>query len=120
MPITLAVVRCPSSTRHSQRLCKSPGRLRRSSTQICGFQHSLAMLAGLITPPIIFANELGFDAGIQNQMVAVSLIASGILSCVQMTRFAVRFLQAQIKADGLIRLSGRFLSQTESIGWGLA
>ncbi|KAK4700913.1 hypothetical protein P7C70_g5330, partial [Phenoliferia sp. Uapishka_3] len=62
-----------------------------SSEKICGFQHALAMLAGLIAPPIIMAGNLGFDAKQQNQMVAVSLIAAGILSCVQMSRFPIPF-----------------------------
>lgn len=60
-------------------------------TLICGLQHALAMLAGLITPPIIFAGQLGFSPAQQTQMVAVSLIASGFLSMVQMTRFPIPF-----------------------------
>ncbi|GAA5903348.1 hypothetical protein JCM6882_008144 [Rhodosporidiobolus microsporus] len=58
---------------------------------ICGAQHALSMLAGLITPPIIFASQLGFNAERQNQMVAVSLISSGILSILQMSRFPIPF-----------------------------
>lgn len=40
-------------------------------------------------PPIILSSQLGFSPETQNQMTAVSLIASGILSCVQMTRFRI-------------------------------
>merc|ERR1711939_489976 len=56
---------------------------------VCGLQHCLAMLAGLITPPLIMPTQLGFDSQTQNQMVAVSLIVSGLLSAVQITRFRI-------------------------------
>merc|ERR1711939_99798 len=56
---------------------------------VCGLQHCLAMLAGLITPPLIMSTQLGFDSQTQNQMVAVSLIVSGLLSAVQITRFRI-------------------------------
>jgi hypothetical protein len=42
-----------------------------------GFQHSLAMLAGLITPPIIFASALGLDASTSAYMISASLIGCG-------------------------------------------
>ena len=45
-----------------------------------GFQHSLAMLAGLITPPIIFANSLNLDSEMSAYMISASLIASGALN----------------------------------------
>ncbi|KAF8736112.1 Purine permease, partial [Rhizoctonia solani] len=34
----------------------------------CGFQHALAMLAGLITPPIIFSSALNLDGSTQAYM----------------------------------------------------
>ncbi|CAE7146459.1 unnamed protein product [Rhizoctonia solani] len=52
----------------------------------CGFQHSLAMLAGLITPPIIFSSALNLDGSTQAYMISASLIGCGILSLVQMSR----------------------------------
>ena len=45
----------------------------------CGLQHALAMLAGLITPPIIFANSLNLDSETQAYMVSASLISCGAL-----------------------------------------
>lgn len=42
-----------------------------------GFQHALAMLAGLITPPIIFASALNLDAALSAYMVSASLIGCG-------------------------------------------
>ena len=73
-----------------------------------GLQHSLAMLAGLITPPIIFASALNLDAALSSYMISASLIGcgeytvchdhtsknidsngSGILSLVQMSRITL-------------------------------
>ena len=43
----------------------------------CGLQHALAMLAGLITPPIIFASALNLDAETSAYMISSSLIGCG-------------------------------------------
>lgn len=43
----------------------------------CGLQHALAMLAGLITPPIIFASALNLDAKTSAYMISASLIGCG-------------------------------------------
>ena len=43
----------------------------------CGLQHALAMLAGLITPPIIFASSLSLDAETSAYMISASLIGCG-------------------------------------------
>lgn len=42
-----------------------------------GLQHALAMLAGLITPPIIFANALSLDSATSAYMISASLIGCG-------------------------------------------
>ena len=42
-----------------------------------GLQHALAMLAGLITPPIIFASTLNLDAATSAYMISASLIGCG-------------------------------------------
>ena len=72
----------------------------------CGLQHALAMLAGLITPPIIFASSLNLDPKTSAYMISASLIGCGkdrssashsssntlrpgILSLVQMSRFRI-------------------------------
>lgn len=44
----------------------------------CGLQHSLAMLAGLITPPIIFASALNLDTETSAYMISASLIGCGM------------------------------------------
>jgi hypothetical protein len=56
----------------------------------CGLQHSLAMLAGLITPPIIFANEFQLSGEVQSYMISASLIACGILSAIQMSAIPIK------------------------------
>ena len=42
-----------------------------------GLQHALAMLAGLITPPIIFASALSLDTETSEYMISASLIGCG-------------------------------------------
>ncbi|KAG0055569.1 hypothetical protein BGZ83_008180 [Gryganskiella cystojenkinii] len=58
---------------------------------IMGFQHSLAMIAGVVTPAIIMsgsgANGLNLTPANRTQMISTSLITSGLLSLVQITRF---------------------------------
>ncbi|KAG1784785.1 xanthine uracil permease [Suillus plorans] len=66
-----------------------------------GLQHALAMLAGLIAPPIIFASALMLDSDTSSYMISASLIGSGILSLVQMSR---------IKLWGRYRLGTGLLS----------
>ena len=51
----------------------------------CGLQHSLAMLAGLITPPIIFASALSLDAETSAYMISSSLIGCGKFANMLMT-----------------------------------
>lgn len=58
---------------------------------LLGFQHALAMLAGIITPPIIMSSASGVNLGVDQQqyLVSTALIVSGILSAVQITRFHI-------------------------------
>jgi hypothetical protein len=42
-----------------------------------GLQHALAMLAGLITPPIIFAGALKLDSATSAYLISASLIGCG-------------------------------------------
>lgn len=71
MPILLATicVRSPFLQKLSKRAPIFDYQLTVRFLRKQGFQHALAMLAGLITPPIIFANQLGFTGAQQNQMV---------------------------------------------------
>lgn len=56
---------------------------------VLGFQHALAMLAGVVTPPMIIASSAMLGDNIQEYLVSSSLIVSGILSCIQITRFHI-------------------------------
>jgi xanthine/uracil permease len=58
---------------------------------LLGFQHALAMLAGLITPPIILSGAGGVNLPVSQQqyLVSTSLIVCGILSAIQITRFHI-------------------------------
>ncbi|KAF9235565.1 permease family-domain-containing protein [Melanogaster broomeanus] len=70
----------------------------------CGLQHALAMLAGLITPPIIFASTLMLDAQTSAYMISASLIGCGILSLVQMSR--IRLGKGYYLGTGLLSVVG--------------
>ncbi|KAL0575254.1 hypothetical protein V5O48_006719 [Marasmius crinis-equi] len=65
-----------------------------------GLQHALAMLAGLITPPIIFASALNLDTRTSAYMISASLIGCGILSFVQISR--IRIFRGYYIGTGLI------------------
>ncbi|KAG4428543.1 hypothetical protein IFR05_015977, partial [Cadophora sp. M221] len=56
---------------------------------LLGFQHALAMLAGVITPPLIIASSAGFDTKTSQYMVSTSLIICGFLSAIQITRLNI-------------------------------
>ncbi|TGO58018.1 hypothetical protein BOTNAR_0189g00200 [Botryotinia narcissicola] len=72
---------------------------------LLGFQHSLSMLAGIITPPILIAESTYFDAETTQYLVSTSLIVSGILSAVQITRFKIMKTPYYI-GTGLISVVG--------------
>lgn len=58
---------------------------------LLGFQHALAMLAGIITPPMLIAGQSGanLDPELTQYLLSASLIISGILSAVQIKRFQI-------------------------------
>ena len=58
---------------------------------ILGLQHTLAMLAGVITPGLIMSGSGGVNLPVQLQqyLVSTSLIVCGILSSIQITIFHI-------------------------------
>ncbi|KAI0450579.1 permease family-domain-containing protein [Xylaria acuta] len=74
---------------------------------LLGFQHALAMLAGVITPPLILSGAAGvnLELGLQQYLVSTALIVSGILSMIQITRFHIRGTPYYI-GTGLISVVG--------------
>jgi len=59
---------------------------------LLGLQHTLAMLAGVITPALILSGAGGVNltADLQQYLVSTSLIVCGLLSAIQITRFHIR------------------------------
>lgn len=74
---------------------------------LLGFQHSLSMLAGIITPPIIIAGQGGANLGGNEAqyLVSTSLIVSGILSSIQITRLRI-YKSPYYVGTGLISVVG--------------
>lgn len=78
---------------------------------LLGFQHSLSMLAGIITPPLIIAGQGGASLGADDTqyLVSTALIVSGLLSCVQITRFHI-YRSPYYIGTGLISVVGTSFS----------
>ncbi|GME66902.1 unnamed protein product [[Candida] boidinii] len=72
---------------------------------ILGLQHSLSMLAGVITPPLIISSTASFDTETTQYLVSASLIMSGILSSIQITRIHIPFTPYYI-GTGLLSVVG--------------
>lgn len=74
---------------------------------ILGFQHALAMLAGIITPPLIMAGAGGVNLTTEHTqyLVSTALIVSGLLSAIQITRIHIRGTPYYI-GTGLISVVG--------------
>ena len=78
---------------------------------LLGFQHSLSMLAGIITPPIIIAGQGGAALGADDTqyLVSTALIVAGILSSVQITSFHI-YKSTYYIGTGLISVVGTSFS----------
>ncbi|KIJ48468.1 hypothetical protein M422DRAFT_162709 [Sphaerobolus stellatus SS14] len=69
-----------------------------------GLQHALAMLAGIIAPPITFASSLNLDGPTSAYLISSSLIASGIMSLLQMSR--IKLFRGFYIGTGLLSVVG--------------
>jgi len=74
-------------------------------SMLLGFQHALSMLAGIITPPIIIASAAHLGTELTQYLVSTSLIVSGLLSSVQITRFHI-YRSPYFVGTGLISVVG--------------
>jgi xanthine/uracil permease len=74
---------------------------------LLGLQHTLAMLAGVITPALILSGAGGVNLApeIQQYLVSTSLIVCGLLSAIQITRFHI-FRTPYHIGTGLISVVG--------------
>ncbi len=52
-----------------------------------GFQHVLAMFAGIITPPLIIASALKMELAEKSFFIGMALFASGLATFIQVRRF---------------------------------
>jgi xanthine/uracil permease len=86
---------------------------------LLGFQHTLSMLAGIITPPIILGSAANLDAELTQYLVSTSLIVCGILSSVQITRFHIYGTPYYI-GTGLISVVGTSFATIPVATGGLA
>jgi Permease family len=66
------------------------------------FQHALAMLAGIVTPPLILGGAANLNPDQTQYLISASLIVCGILSAIQITRFHL-FKTPYYLGTGLIR-----------------
>lgn len=72
---------------------------------LLGLQHALSMLAGLCTPPILISSMINLDVDQTQYLVSVSLMVSGFLSAIQITRFKIPFTPYYI-GTGLLSVVG--------------
>eukprot|EP00871_Galdieria_phlegrea_P004973 jgi/Galph1/5477/GphlegSOOS_G4152.1 len=76
---------------------------------IVGFQHALAMMGGIITVPLILSGSgtgnLNLDTSYRTYMVASALIASGLLSIIQITGFRIAKTRYRL-GTGIISVVG--------------
>lgn len=56
---------------------------------LLGLQHALAMLAGIVTPPLLIASAANLDTELTQFLVSCCMISSLILLCIQITRFHI-------------------------------
>ena len=66
------------------------------------FQHALAMLAGIVTPPLILGSAANLGPETTQYLISASLIVCGILSSIQITRFHI-WKSPYYLGTGLIR-----------------
>lgn len=76
---------------------------------ILGFQHALAMLAGLVSPPIIIASAANLSVEQQEYLISASLITSGIMTIVTITRLRIPYTNYYI-GTGLLTVLGTSFS----------
>ncbi|CDO92962.1 unnamed protein product [Kluyveromyces dobzhanskii CBS 2104] len=82
---------------------------------ILGLQHSLSMLAGVISPPIIISALVSLDTDVQQYLVSASLIVSGLMSSIQVTRVPIPFTKYHV-GSGLISVLGTSFASITLVG----
>lgn len=84
-----------------------------------GFQHALAMIAGVVTPVLIMSGpgtgNMNLDMSTRSYMLSASLISSGILSLIQITRFRI-FNTKYYIGTGLLSVVGTSFNFVPTFG----
>ncbi|KAG0248549.1 hypothetical protein BG011_010164 [Mortierella polycephala] len=84
-----------------------------------GFQHALAMIAGVVTPVLIMSGpgtgNMNLDMPTRSYMLSASLISSGILSLIQITRFRI-FNTKYYIGTGLLSVVGTSFNFVPTFG----
>ena len=55
-------------------------------TMFAALQHLLAIIVGIMTPPLIIANVLGFSPEMKSYLISMALFVSGIATYIQVKR----------------------------------
>ena len=55
-------------------------------TMFAALQHLLAIIVGIMTPPLIIANVLGFSPEMKAYLISMALFVSGIATFIQVKR----------------------------------
>ena len=82
---------------------------------ILGLQHSLSMLAGVISPPILISTMINLDQSVQEYLVSASLIVSSLMSAIQITRVPIPFTSYYV-GSGLISVLGTSFASITLVG----
>lgn len=72
---------------------------------VMGLQHALAMVGGIITPPLIIASSASFSAESQAYLVSAALIVSAFASFIQILQIKIPFTPYVI-GSGLLSVMG--------------
>lgn len=72
---------------------------------ILGLQHSMAMMGGLISPPMIFASTANLSTADEEYLVSAALLGAGILTIIQLLRIRIPFTNLFI-GTGMISVLG--------------
>lgn len=74
-------------------------------TVILGLQHAMAMMGGLISPPLIFASTANLGDLDKEYLISTALLGAGILTLIQLLRIRFPFTKLYI-GTGLISVLG--------------
>lgn len=74
-------------------------------TIILGLQHAMAMMGGLISPPLMFASAANLEDPDKEYLVSCALLGAGILTLIQLLRVHIPYTKLYI-GTGMISVLG--------------